>query len=63
MTERNCDTCYKMVMSRKDPMFPHYICLEEDTKPEYIEERQNVNGRDCSYWQPDPLKDAPTQRA
>ena len=46
--KRSCDTCYHLVMSQG--LFPHYVCLEADTKPEFIQERIKKNGRDCPYW-------------
>ena len=45
---RSCDTCYRFVLSQG--LFPHYVCLEADTKPDFIAERTKNNGRDCPYW-------------
>jgi len=46
--KRSCDTCYHFVLSRG--LVPHYVCLEAETKPEFIKERMRNNGRDCPYW-------------
>ena len=46
--KRCCLNCYWLVMARG--LFPHMKCIKSDEMPEYIEERMQNDGRDCSYF-------------